>query len=146
MGSLSDFFELVSLDLILGPTTRGANASYTVPATVYVALATAAPTDATTGTTLVEPTSAEYTGYARVAITNNATNFPAASAGSKTHASAITFPASTAGTGATVTHFALLDALTLGNVICWGALGASKLINSGITPQFSAGALTFTQD
>ena len=43
------------------------------PATWYVALLTAMPTDGT-GTGLVE---AAWTGYARIALTNNGTNFPA---------------------------------------------------------------------
>lgn len=144
--SQSDFFENITLDLVLGPTVRGQNAAYTVPATVYLALATAAPTDATTGTTIVEPTSGQYTGYARLAIANTAVNFPAAAASSKTHSGILTLPTSTGGTGATVQWFALLDAATLGNVICWGTLGSAKTINAGVTPQFSAGALVFSMN
>lgn len=144
--SLSDFFENVNLDLVLGPTVRGQSATYTVPVTVYLAVATAAPTDATTGTTIVEPTSGQYVGYARLAIANTASNFPVASASNKTHANALTLPTSTGGTGATIQWFALLDALTLGNMICWGTMGAAKVVTSGITPQFAPGALVFSQN
>jgi hypothetical protein len=47
-------------------------------------------------------------GYARVTVTNNGTNWPAASAGAKTSA-AVTFAASTAAWSDTATHFVLYD-------------------------------------
>src|SRR5262245_56639929 len=54
-------------------------ASYTAPANITCALYTASPSDAGGGT--------EVSGgaYARVSQTNNATNWPAASAGSKSN-------------------------------------------------------------
>lgn len=63
-GSFSDYLEKKLLDHVLG------GVAYTPPATVYVGLATEAITDATTGTTVAEPTGG---AYARVAVTNNAT-------------------------------------------------------------------------
>jgi hypothetical protein len=109
-GSKSDFLELELLDHVLG------NAAYTAPGTIHVALFTAAPTDAGGGT--------EVTGgsYARVAVTNNATNFPAASGGLKQNGTAITFPQATADWG-TIVAFGLFDASTSGNLLYWGWLG-----------------------
>ncbi|MFA5803661.1 MAG: hypothetical protein WC879_03365 [Melioribacteraceae bacterium] len=88
---------------------------------------------------------ATYTGYARKAVTNNATNFPAASGGSKSNGTEIAFAECTAGSSA-LTHFAVVDAATLGNVLGWGALTTPKTIDAGDTPRFPAGTLTITQD
>ena len=83
---------------------------YTRPATVYVALFNAAPSIAGGGT--------EVSGgsYARVAVTNDATNWPAASSGQKSNGLAVTFAQATASWG-TVTHAAIFDALTGGNML-----------------------------
>jgi hypothetical protein len=132
-GSFSDFTENELLDHLLSAAT------YTPPANVHVALFTAAPTDAGGGT--------EVTGgaYARVQVTNNATNFPAAVAGSKSNGTVITFPTATANWG-TVVAFALFDAATAGNMLIWADLTTSKAINNGDTARFDAGTLTVTLD
>ncbi len=135
MGSFGDFLELELLDHVFGA------AAYTAPATLYVALYTVIPTDASASGT-------EVTGgsYARVAVTNNATNWPAASAGAKANGTAITFPAPTAAWG-TVVGFAIYDAATLGNELAWGALTVNKTINNGdAAPVFAVGDLVITLD
>ena len=134
MGSKGDFLENKVLDHVLG------GGDYSRPATVYVALYTATPSDSGGGT--------EVSGgsYARVAVTNNSTNWPAASGGSKSNGTAITFPTPSANWG-TVTSFGILDASSGGNLLYWGALAANKTINNGdAAPQFAAGALTITED
>lgn len=134
MGSFSDFLELELLDHVFG------NAAYTAPATLHVALFTVTPSDSGGGT--------EVSGgsYARVAVTNNATNFPAASAGAKANGTAITFPAPTANWG-TVVAFGIFDAASAGNLIAWGALTVNKTINNGdAAPSFAVGDLDITLD
>lgn len=111
-------------------------------ATLYICLLTAACGATDTGSTIVEPTSATYAGYTRVAVTVNTTNFPAASAGSKSNGTAINFPTSTGGTGATVTNWAVCDALTTGNLLWFGSLTTSRSITNGIQPQFAVNTLT----
>ncbi|MGC9361097.1 MAG: phage tail fiber protein [Anaerolineae bacterium] len=132
-GSKSDYLENELLDHVLG------GADYTRPATVYVALFTVAPSDTGGGT--------EVTGgsYARAEVTNNATNWPAASGGVKSNGVDITFPEATADWG-TVVAFAIFDAATAGNMLYWGDLTASKTINSGDTAKFNAGELSITED
>ena len=111
------------------------------PATLYVALYTANPTDANASGT-------EVTGnaYARVAITS-ATGWSAivaAGAGtgdSITNGGIVTFPTPTPAGWGTVTGFALYDASTLGNEIVWAALTASKVINAGDAVTFPIAAL-----
>lgn len=133
MGSFSNFLELEILDHVFGA------ASYSAPATLYFALFTATPSDAGGGT--------EATGgsYARVAVTNNATNFPAASGGAKSNGTAITFPTASAAWG-TVVAMGVFDASSGGNLLAWAALTTSKTISGGDTPSFPAGDFDVTLD
>lgn len=133
MAGFSDFLENELLDHVFGA------AAYSAPATVYVSLFTAAPSDAGGGT--------EVTGgsYDRVDVTNNATNWPAASGGAKANGTAITFAQASASWGV-VTHFGIHDANTAGNLLCWGALTASKTIDSGDTASFAIGELDISLD
>ena len=131
--SKSNFLEDKILDHVLG------GGDYTRPATVYVALYTAAPSDAGGGT--------EVSGgdYARAAVTNNSANWPAASGGSKSNGADITFPQATAGWG-TVVAAGILDNSTGGNLLYYGNLTASKTVNAGDTLRFPAGNLAITED
>ena len=130
-GSLSDFAENEILDHLLSAAT------YTAPATLYLAVFTAAPTDAGGGT--------EVTGgsYARLAVTNDATNFPAAVAGAKSNGVALTMVTASANWG-TIVAYALFDASSAGNMIGWADLSSSVIINNGDTLRFAAGALTYS--
>jgi len=110
-----------------------------VAETYYAALFTVAPTDSTSGT--------EVSGgsYARVAIANNATNFPAASSGSKANGVAITFPTST-GSWGTVVAWGLFDASSGGNLCFYGSVSPNVAVGSGVAPSFPIGSLTITCD
>lgn len=135
-GSKSDYLEAALLNHVLGGTV------FTPPATIYLALYTATPSDAGGGT--------EVTGgsYARVAITNNSTNWPAATGTSpttKTSGAAFTFPAATADWG-TIVAFGLFDAASAGNLLYWGPLNTNKSVLNGDTADFAAGALLITED
>lgn len=114
--------------------------SFTKPTALYIALFTAAPNDAGGGT--------EVTGgsYARAQLNPADANWaaPAAGNGVTSNAAAITFPAPTANWGS-VTHFAVMDASTAGNMLFHGALSASKTVNNGDpAPEFAIGDLTVT--
>ena len=82
---------------------------------------------------------------ARVTVTNNATNWPAASGGAKANGIEIAFPTATAPWG-TVTHFAVYDAVSGGNMLLWGALLASKTIDTDDNPKFAIGDLDVALD
>ncbi len=137
MGSKSDYAELAALDAILGQ-------GFTKPATVYAALFTVTPSDTGGGT--------EATGgaYARVAITNNATNWPNAAAGAKSNGTKITFPISTGSgysAGAPIVAWGLFDDPTAGNLLYWGAVTPNvPIASAGITPEFAVGDLALTED
>lgn len=124
MTMLSNYLENAWVNHTLRDT------AYTSPGTsVYVALHTADPTDAGTGT--------EVSGnsYARTQVT--AWDAPASRATQNT--SAITFPAPT-GSWGTITHYGIWDASTSGNMLFYGALTSSIAPSSG-TVRFAAGAL-----
>lgn len=129
MGSFSDYLENKVLDHVFKNTVMSQ------PTNLYVALYTAAPSDAGGGT--------ECSGgaYARV----NCNGWNVASGGALDNTSAITYAQATAAWG-TVTHFSVYDALTAGNMIVWGSLTTSKSIGIGDTAQFAAGELDVTLD
>lgn len=131
MGSFSDYWENEILDHIFG------KGSYT-PATIYVGLSTADPLDSGAG--LAEPSG---NGYARVATSGAA--WTTASGGSLSNASDVTFPQAT-GSWGTITHFALFDAASAGNMLAHGALSQSKTVTSGDTAKFAAGDLDVSLD
>ncbi len=107
---------------------------------LYVALFTADPTD--TGSTTNEVSGG---GYSRVQLDPADANWNPTSGtdGHTDNASKITFPTATASWG-TVTHFAIMDAATGGNMLFHGALTASKTVNASDTIEFAVGALDIT--
>lgn len=143
--AMSDYLENKLIDTLLRGQT------FTMPTTVYYALATASGNDAACGT--------EVTGgsYARVAVTSSLANWAGTqSAGSTTASSgtggttsnnaAVTFPAPTANWG-TVVEFCVMDAASAGNLLFRTSLTTSKTVNNGdAAPSFGIGAATFQID
>ena len=118
------------------------------PATLYVALFTAAPSDAGGGTEVVGG------GYVRVNLPPLDASWTATQGGTggnssgvsgqTSNAVVIAYPAPTANWG-NVTHFAFFDAPVGGNMLIWDALTAPRLIlNGDPAPTFPIGALTVT--
>ena len=114
--------------------------AFTPVATIYVTLFTTAPTDYGTGLGGVEVTGGSY---ARSAVTNNLTNFPAAASRAKANGTTIPFVSPTAAWG-TVVAFGYRDALAAGNWLGGGDLTTNQTISSGNTVQFAIGSLTIT--
>lgn len=83
--------------------------------------------------------------YVRLSITNNSTNFPAASGGAKTNGVDFTFVTAT-GSWGTIVAWGLFDASTSGNLLYWGDVTPNKAIASGDTAKFTAGDLDITED
>lgn len=126
MAAFSNYLENALINGTLRATT------YTAPTTVYVGLFTSDPTDAGSGT--------EVSGnaYARQAAT-----FAAPSNGAATTNADVQFPQATGNWG-TITHFAIFDALTTGNMMYHGALTSSKTIETGDVFKIASGSLTVT--
>lgn len=91
--------------------------AYTVPATIYIALATA----------LSNGEAGTFTEIATGGYVRKAVSFGAVSNGTVLNNADIDFPQATAAWG-TVTHIVLMDALTGGNPLFYQTLTASKLI------------------
>ena len=125
MSSFSDYLETELLDHVF------ANNAYTAPTTIYCALYTAAPSDAGGGT--------EVTGgsYARQSMAFSVTGDTAS------NTAQVAFPTATADWG-TVTHVGLFDASTSGNLLAWGELTSSKLVETGDIFRIAAGDLDIT--
>lgn len=114
--------------------------SFTKPSELHISLHTADPTDDASGT--------EVSGgsYARVQRDPADANWTGASAtnGLTDNAAAITFPSPTANWGV-VTHFAIWDAASAGNMLIHGELTTPKTINNGdAAPSFATGDLDIT--
>lgn len=144
MAAMTDYLENKIIDWLFRGQT------FTPPAGLHMGLLTAAPSDSAAGT--------EVSGnnYARVNLAPSLTNWAGTQAAASTTAStgtsgttsnnsAINFP-TPSGTWGTVTHFAIYDASTAGNMLFYGALTTSKTINSGDTVSFAAAALTVQID
>lgn len=130
----SNYLQAKIADHVVGKT------SFTMPTNVYVALCTAEVTDTQTGSTITE---ANYTSYARVQTDGDDWN--AYASDETTNANEITFPACTGGTSS-VTHFAVLDASTNGNLLFFDALDspATLEVSTAITPSFAPDTLALT--
>lgn len=117
---------------------QNANFGVTSPAAVYVALFTADPGNAGSQASEV---SSVGTAYARVAATG-LFGAPAGTPRQTTNSGgAVTFPTATASWG-TVTHMAILDAATAGNMLYYGPLTASKTVDPGDTVTFPVSSIT----
>ena len=113
--------------------------------TVYVAMLKSSASAAMTGAQ-VAAIEADYTSYARAAITVGTSAFDAAASGATENSAVITFPACTSGSN-TLTHFAILDANngdSDDNLLFFGALSASASVASPDIPNFPVGELDIT--
>ena len=126
MAEMSNFLENELYDHVLR------NASYTSPSSLYVSLHTADPTDDGSGT--------EVSGgsYARTAVTMGA---PAN--GSGTNSADVQFPQATGDWGS-VSHIAIWDASSAGNMLFHTPLDTTKNITTGDVFKIASGSLTVT--
>lgn len=152
-GNLSNYAEEKILELSVGKN------AWSKPL-VWAALYTTAPTDTTSGTEVsggsyarvpVSDATNSVFGEADVSpsgsavIKNNGT-YNATSAGlSSSGSGIITFPQSSAAWG-TVVAVALVDAATAGNIIWYGTLTNSKVVDQNDTVSFAASDLQLSID
>jgi hypothetical protein len=131
MAGFSDYLEGNLLDHVF---SIGAGSAYAQPS-LYVALSTADPGE--TGAGLAEPAG---NAYARVAFADWARTNNTVSNNSN-----VTFPEATGNWG-TITHFAVMDASTGGNVLMSSTVSPSQSVISGNTMLFKTGNLTVSLD
>lgn len=126
MAEMSNYLENALINATLRATT------FTSPATVYVSLHTADPTDAGSGT--------EVSGgsYARKSAT-----FASPSNGASATSADVTFDQAT-GSWGTISHIGIWDASTSGNLLYHTPLTTSKTIDTGDIFKIASGSLTVT--
>ena len=132
MGGKSDYLENKLLDEVLGKT------DFVAPTNVYIGLFTVTPSDSGGGTEV------SGSAYARATVANNTTQWPNASGGSKSNGAVISFPQAT-GSWGTIVAFGIFDALTVGNLLYWGAISPSVAIAATDTASFAIGAIVVTE-
>lgn len=128
MAALSNYMEAQIVEHFLR------NNALTSPTNVYLALFTSDPTDDGSGT------EASFTNYVRVVSA-----WTAFASGVTKNVSSIAFPGN-GGADVTITHVALFDAITTGNMLIHGALDASKLLGAADVLAFAANGLEFELD
>jgi hypothetical protein len=131
-GSKTDALEQRLLDHIF---KGGATPALGALSTVYVALFTTVPSDASAG---VEVSGSAYARQAAASAVWTRT------ASSVQNNAEIAFPTVTT-TPYTVVGWAIMDASTSGNMLYWGDT-TSTTMNVGDVPRFAANAITVTED
>lgn len=133
MSSMTAYLQKKLLDHSLGI------ASYTMPTTVYLSLHTSDPGE--TGSLSGEITTSG-SAYARISLATkmNATD---SSTGVSENNTTITFGPATTDWG-TVTHVAISDASTAGNMLMKGPLSTAQTATIGQSIQFTSGQLSAT--
>jgi hypothetical protein len=134
-GKLSHVGSGNALDGTLGRATQTAR-------TVYLVLCTAAPTQASTLSTITEYGA---TGYSRQAIAFGA---PSGTPRVASNSGALSFGPFTAGTGATVSHWVVASAAsgTSGDLIAYGDFTSSRTPGTGDTASVAAGDIDIQID
>lgn len=113
-----------------------------VPATFHLGLLLFDPNaddDTIAGGTSLEPVGM---GYARMAVTNNATNFPAAVNGLQLLNAEVTWPNPTGNWGM-VRFVGLYSAATAGELLAWAQLPSPRNVTIGRAPFIMPGTVTF---
>lgn len=123
------------LDLVFG-----GNTTFTKDTTLYLALYTVAWTSANGGGT--EVSTSVWTNYARLAITNNDSNWTASDAFSKANNAAFEWAAATiSGTAPVIVGWALMTASSGGTLRAFGTVSPSQTVSNGNVFRFAAGDL-----
>ena len=135
MSAESDFLANAVLNYLF----NGA-AMPTLASGLYIALCTTATSDAALGTEV----STSGTAYARLNIARNTTNFPTATTGTISNGTLLQFAVATASWG-TITHWAIMDASTGGNILYHAALSSSVAISTNDRFELPIGNLTATE-
>lgn len=136
-GSLSDYAENKILDSVF----RAVNFS---PANLYLALFTQGSGLEANDLNAVSEVITTDSGYARIKV-NDQGGYTASVGGMTTNAQNLEFATALADWG-TITHTALMDAPTDGNVIIWGEITNPRDIFAGDAVRVRAGANVITLD
>lgn len=127
-----------TIDLDNDLDVRFGRSASNAPATFYIGLVLGEPSE--DGLTYEEITGG---GYARVAVTNSAANFPAATDGVKSMHAAVNFPIATSDwTG--YDYLCLFDAASNGRARAWCQVSGQILVPTGSFVAVAADSVKFT--
>lgn len=145
MANMSNYLENKLVDFLF----RGG--SYSPPSTLYFALCTSTPTDASTGSNISEITGGNYARQSLTATTGNwySTQGDNSGTSSGTGGSTSNIPSiawNSITWSGTVSSVAICDALTAGNVLFYGSLANSKTLISGDSISFAVSGLAIQLD
>lgn len=132
MAAATDYLEAEVLDHILGKGTR----DFTPPTELYIGLFTTATADDGTGTEV-----GAGVNYSRQTVTFGAASTAAGVTTALTTADVEFGPATTSNWG-TISHLAIFDAATGGNMLFHGALSVPKTITVDDSLRIGTGNLT----
>jgi hypothetical protein len=130
MSSFSDYTENLVLNYVF--TTN----SVTRPTAWFVGLFTAAPSDSGGGT--------EVSGFGYAREATGTMSVSGTSPTNCTNDDVIEFDPASGGNWGTITHIAIFDASTSGNMLGWAQLTTSRTINDGDVLRIPAGDLDIT--
>jgi len=126
---------------ILGKLFNNTALSWDANSSLYLALHTGDPGEGGNQTT----SEANYTDYARVAVSRSTSGWTVSGA-TVTNAALVQFPQCTGGSS-TCTYVSIGTAASgTGQILASGALNSTLSVSNLIQPQFAASALTFTLD
>lgn len=141
MSSASNYMENAILNCIL----RGVPMP-TYPKT-YIALFTSNPGEA--GSPASEVSTTAWPAYVRRDAEQGGaigSGWTASVSGSSSNTNQIAYPAHNGAAAVTITHYAIMDAATGGNMICYAPLQTARTVSPGDIFVFDVGAMTATQD
>lgn len=145
MASMSNYLENKLVDFLF----RGG--SYTPPSTIYLALCTSTPTDASTGSNISEISGGNYSRQSISSASGNwystqadTTSTSSGTNGTTSNVNAVTWSSVT--WSGTVTSVALCDASSGGNMLFYSALSSSKTIASGDSISFPVSGVSIQID
>jgi hypothetical protein len=130
MGSFTNWAECKLLNVMMGN-------ELVTSVSMWTGLFTAAPSDLSGGT--------EVSGGNYARKSSGAWGTCTGSEGVVDNVATITFATATAAWG-TVSHFALLDDSSTGNMVAWATLTASRSVVTNDVAVFAVGSLTITLD
>lgn len=134
---MAGFKSIYLRNLYLNALYSGASFDSAIPATIYAAVFTVAPTPAGGGTEWADA------GYARVAVLRGTAAYALSTAGQSSNAAAYNFGTPT--TGATIVAGGFYDAVTGGNLLDAGEFSPAKTALAGVAFIVPIGAYIATE-
>lgn len=142
---MSNYLENKLIDFLLRAQ------SFNPPATLYVALCTSSPTEASTGSTISEISGGNYSRQSFTSntsnwLTTNGDNSSSSSGTNGTTSNAVAIQWTSVTWSGTVSHVAICDASNGGNMLFYASLASSQTVASGDSISFGVGTLSIQID